>query len=459
MEYNKLYMGHWWLPGAEELKVPGNFIYDSKSQSYRLRLLEKLKGHDNKFHLFRDYSMIIGLAKDDESNKDFSFKLLDGFSTKIGPGSYYEVVVNEFLASPGTELTENIFFDSFYLKVTYLDEWFANSGFNISKHSETKFGYQLEYHQPEDILLYQSREFEIKGIFQATINYPLYTDLKAGQSAYILVQYKRPQNLTDIKKKALEIKNLFCLAIGLPLKFENFQLENRRISPYKFNFYQEDRNKNLARRNIRSFSMPINYKDHKLKLPQIFKSWFSLQENFVLPVLNYFSVVNDRRGFEEDQFLNLVIGIETYQRKKFPDFKNKRGSKFLKIRERVLLEIKNKNDHQWLSKHLKKTTPNTLKDRFHSVLDIYTVSLKDLIVDQKKFVDHVVETRHHLVHEEVESLHLVLKGGENLYIMNSILKIILEAIFLNELGFEHDSINQKLKKNQYNFQAFSDETF
>lgn len=109
MEYNKLYMGHWWLPGAEELKVPGNFIYDSKSQSYRLRLLEKLKGHDNKFHLFRDYSMIIGLAKDDESNKDFSFKLLDGFSTKIGPGSYYEVVVNEFLASPGTELTENIF--------------------------------------------------------------------------------------------------------------------------------------------------------------------------------------------------------------------------------------------------------------------------------------------------------------------------------------------------------------
>ncbi|MHA6280836.1 ApeA N-terminal domain 1-containing protein [Salinimicrobium sp. CAU 1759] len=461
MDIGNIYMGYWWLPEGQDNKVSGNFIYDSQSQTYRLHTIGKLKSNPNDLLTFNDQKMIIGLAKDEHSNKNFSFKLLDGFATKMGPDNYSEYVINSFLICPGEEFDSKLLFNRVHVKVTYLDEWFANSGFKINKYSEKKMGYQVQYHQPDDIILFESEELVIKGTFRANIHFPLYTDFKAGQSAFILLQFKVSKELEEIKKMAFLIKNFFCLAIGLPLRFENFQVENK-INGFpspRYTYYKEERNKNLIKRNIRSFGMPINFKNNKGKLPNILEIWFQLHDKFVLSVLNYFGFLNENRGFEEDKFLNLIIAIETYQRKKHPNFENKRGGKFLRNRERVLSKIKNKNDYQWLSKQLKDYVPKTLKDRLLFILDLHKGSLKDLVKNEKKFVDHVVETRHHLVHEDVESVHLVLKDGDNLSIMNSKLKVILEAIFLSGLGFESECINKKLKGNQYNFQAFDDSRF
>jgi len=453
MQETKTYIGYWWLPNDFENKFQGTLIFETNGDVVLNFLKDSTSIEFNKkFRTRIEIPVLFGLAKDESTNKEFSFKLLDSYVSysSISRLSYLKIKTNSILKSTRSEFGEDVRFNILRLKPENIDEWFNISGYNLDIEDDDTFSYKLTYKQPNEIELYKSSEFEIKVFFSASYGALIRSEFNSEQSVNINVHFNESKSHDELQEFSRKLRNFFTLAIGHPINILKTEytvvIKDEKFPNYNFKYYNKSKYKSTSKKLVNSNNMLFDFEMVKDSLQIVFNNWFEKYDELKFLMNNYFGSLYNEYKYVEDRFTDFVFSIEVYHRAKYGGFDLKEKS-YLEIRERVLGCVENNSDKQWLEAKLKKYTENKLESRLKNILELNEVSLSGLIENNELFLKQVVETRHYHVHSNVKDEEFVVKDVIELSRINKKLEIIIQAILMTELGFEQDVINKRLKTN------------
>lgn len=188
------------------------------------------------------------------------------------------------------------------------------------------------------------------------------------------------------------------------------------------------------------------------KVP-LFQNWF-LKYELLKPILNLYnsSIIYEKMP-TETIFLNIVQALETYHSRficnKKEDYKKRVENDILKDVPEKLKEA----HYEYLfdkTQQDKNTNYIILKSRLNDLMlanfDIifFNMSNKAFPYD---FVEKVVDTRHYFTHYSKSKENKIFKGKELLFAIE-ILRIVLSYYLLQELGFEKEFVEKKVREMQ-----------
>lgn len=448
----KAYIGYWWLPGNEKNSIPGTLTIHNNGD-YILQLLDTFKNGSVivNFRIIREFELIIGIAREEDSNYDYSFKLLNSIvvSNSLNKLTYYKLHASFILKSVSSELSGTLKFDTIILDPQFLNEWIDTSSFDLSYPNEQNnklHDFSLRYKQPEPIILFENQDFTLKLLTVISYKHPTNSQFNCSQSAFLKLEFLEQKSLTEIRETSKKIRNFFTLAIGTPIKMSRISVGWQNNKGVYFDYLWKDKFQNNFNNPIKthnSMQMLLGYDFLKDDVNQVFQNWFDKYDDLKFTINNFFGTLYNDFLYTEDKFLNYVFGLEVYHRTKYGGF-NHKNENYLKIRKDILDQIHNKRHIQWLESRLRKHTENSLKQRLEHLFEVHNQSLNGLVDDVEKFIDNVVETRHFHVHEKVKNKELVITDVIELSRMTKKLRVFIQAILMFELGFDHEVINKQL---------------
>ena len=460
MKEEKSYIGYWWLPDKEDEKISGTLTL-LQNGDYILQVLEEFSDLSLRFK--NDIELIIGIAREVGSSKDFSFKLIKSFTinNSINVLTYYKLAVSWVLKSSKLDKSSNLKFNVLKIVPQNLDTWFGINVFEtnfLNSNDEDKF--PLKFNKQEGVLLYKSEDFTIEVHLGYSYGFLKRTDFIAQQEAFIKIKFTESKEIIKLMEFSDKLRNFFSLAIGNPIKLKDFivvnDAESKNAANYYFYFkdsFRSNFNDSLSVNNQRQ--MLFGYDLIKKDTQEILRNWFKKYDKLKFTINNYFNSIYNDSHYTEDKFLNYVFAIEVYHRNQYDDFEL-RDENYLSFRKTILSKIDNTSQKQWLIARLNKYKENKLNNRLTYILDILKKCIEGLIDDNETFINQVVETRHYYVHENVRNQDIVIKEEEILLNINEKLKIILQALMLKEIGFEDEVIAKLLQNPLYNRMAFDD---
>lgn len=448
------YIGYWWLPNDFENKFQGTLIFETNGDVV-LNFLKDSTVTDfyKKFRTRTEIPVIFGLAKDESSNKEYSFKLLDSYVSYSSNGrlSYLKIKTLSVLKSTRSEFGEDVRFNILRLKPENIDEWFSVDGYNLESVDDGTFNFNLTYRQPDEITLFNSIDFEVKVFFAASYSSLMRSEFNSDQSVNINTHFKAAQTHEELKLFSRKLRNFFTLAIGRPINILQTEytkvLKDEKFPNFNFQYYNKSKYKNTSSKFLNPDRMLFDYEMVKTNTQNIFNNWFEKYDDLNFLINNYFGALYNEFIYEEDKFLNYTFGIEVYHRLRFKNFDLK-NENYLKIRNNVIKKIENSSDKQWLEARLNEHKENKLITRLENIFEQHNESLNGLEEDINLFIKKVVETRHYQVHSTVKKSEFVVKEVIELSKINRSLELIIQAILMHELGFKQVVINKRLKKNR-----------
>lgn len=449
----KTYVGYWWLPENDKNRIPGTLIIHDNGD-YILQILDAFKNGDEKvnFRIIREFELIIGIAREEGSNYDYSFKLLDSrvISNSLNKLTYCKLQASYLLKSIASEFSDTLKFDSVILEPQFLNQWVDINSFDLSYPDERDnklHDLLLHYKQPESIILFKNQGFTLKLFTSISYEFPINTHFSCNQSTFLKIEFFETKSLTEIRIISKKIRNFFTLAIGTPIRISKIRVGWQESNGILFDYQWKDKfqnNFNSSMKIHNSRHMLLSYNFLKDNVNQVFQNWFDKYDDLKFTINNFFGTLYNDFLYTEDKFLNYVFGLEVYHRTKYGGFDYKKED-YLKIRKEILDQIHDKRHVQWLESRLRKHTENSLKQRLMHLFEVHNRSLNGLVDDVEKFIDNIVETRHYHVHEKVKNEALVVTDVLELSRMTTKLRVIIQAILMFELGFENEIINKQLR--------------
>lgn len=458
----KTYIGYWWLPEDDENRIPGTLIMNDNGD-FILQIIETFSNGDveKKFRTHREFDLIIGIAREEGSNNDYSFKLLRSLviSNALNKLTYYKLHASYVLKSISSEFSDILKFDIVKLEPQYLNQWLDINSLNLSyskKRSDKLHDFILSHEQPEPITLFKNKDFILKLHTSISYGFPINAEFKCSQSAFLKIEFSQPKGLTEIREVSKKIRNFFTLAIGTPIKIDKISVGWQESEGVYFDYLWKDKFQNNFDSSMKihnSRHMLLSYNFLKDNVNLIFQNWFDKYDDLKFTINNFFSTLYNDFLYTEDKFLNYVFGLEVYHRTKHGGFDYKKES-YLQIREEILDKLEDKHHIQWLEARLNKHIENSLKQRLAHLFSIHSQSLNGLVEDAEAFINNVVETRHYYVHEKVLNEEFVISDVIALNRMKTKLRVIIQAILMHELGFENEVINKQLCSTFHNSLIF-----
>ncbi len=202
-----------------------------------------------------------------------------------------------------------------------------------------------------------------------------------------------------------------------------------------------------------TYSMPINreenllfvYNDIKVNFISIFKEWIRLSEDLKYLMEPYFILLYNQDQSIQNKFLNLIQIFEGLFRKYFFSLGLERPVEEFDQRKKVILEsIKDSKIRNWLKDKLKYSNEISLEFRLKRIVQYFEFLESILGQDIDNFCTDTAKIRNFLTHFDI-------KNEENYSMVNilyytNILKMIVDVILLQKIGFSKDQIVKILRE-------------
>ncbi len=431
--------GTWWLPGKESVK--GVLSFNEKDGLF----LEADSFFKNILH-----------------NLTTSFPIIHGEADK----KQY-TLINSYMVGPHGERTgykpaqalEGIHLNDIQEKIITgisfglddLEKWLNVTGFQqvIDK---TKKGVTIHYTNPVTIPFKINEAIDGSFIFTFDVKGKITREVKIIQEVHTEFVFTKTQ-LTY--QEALEHFSAFyqfqTFAIQhlpkiqfIKLLANQKDLQGRDIT---INFYF------AAREAEQSFTGNyLFYRDELTNFEKIISRWFTLIKQIGPSLKILFETYFPDTWFNENSFLNQCQALETLHRTLYP-VSNQESKLFKERRDKVLLQVKDTEDQNWLKDKLMFAGEPTLKERLDFVLtkiaDIPSVSRLKLNAD---FTTKVVHNRNYYTHYGKKKKTVV--DGKELTRLTVRTKFILILMLLHELGFEHSFMETQIQNGRFSNWAF-----
>ena len=416
------YEGIWWLPESSNYKIQGTLKFDPV-RGARLEVKFPFPNKEFKIVLGTINGMPITLYKFCKHRQFTTIVEVD----VIFIGIYFEK-------------EEDIIFNSISVNYSNLEEWTGIDVFQIEKlENELKITYK-----PPQRIKAQINDFTICLDYELKRQVDRKKEITLKHTAFIKIEPNNPLNFNNYLKILNNLQNFLSFAMKKPvypllikgksekLKFElpktmsvNLKKGTTTKSEDKVPIYldiyiymQLPYVINIEDTNL-NFSIPyflFNLEDIRKNFEIYLRNWFSKSESLKRIHNLYFETLYSPYINIESAFLNLVYALEAYHRVR-------KGGK-LSLGKRI-------------------------EDILGEVKDILEQTEKDILKrtenNEIEFIKDLVNTRNFLVHY-LKKYEEKAKKGEELSKLTKKIKILLEIIFLKELGMDDECIISLIRR-------------
>lgn len=350
---------------------------------------------------------------------------------------------------------EDIFFNRLHVHLTNLDEWVSISGIDI-KYEDEGNDFNIEYIHPKPIKLAEFEDFRLFLEFSVTPP-PISTlnEINIKQTTYILFESKTEKHFNNYRDLIFLMQIFLGFATSEPVYPLRIMGENKSIKlfekdgiscnkPIDIIFQLSDFG--TIQKKIFPFDMLFNFNDINDKIEKCIYNWLNKEKKLRAVYELYFFTIMNPQIYLENKFLSLAFALEAYVRKKM------RTSELLKEEHRkrikyIIDSIEKEDIKIWTEKKLVYSNELTLREKIYKIFEKFSGLADRLIPDWPDFAKQVADTRNYYVHREKPKNRKIVKGQE-LFILTERLKMLIEIILLNEIGFSNKDIVNLITRNR-----------
>jgi len=464
------YKGFWWLPETPDVDIPGMLRFTPDNGIF-LELQGVLHGGDDHlFHppIFKDESVILGVTS---QGKEVSLINCVQIKGTVGAGWNY-------LATPETAYhitrayvdvhfpsIEEVEFDEFMVDYTYLNEWMDQNPFQVDRRGISEIS--LMYKAPE-VIRVNYEGYNISFMVSGPVTKrPSIGKITISQDVRVKIAcIVGNKNQEDFSLIIRRMQDFLTLGVGeavFPKDIEascsaNKQvLDNGRVYKPPVQVYYALPWRPKLSRKIYAGEMIFTLKTINDRIGFYLTNWLTKSEE-LKPVLDiYFSMLYRENIYSEFRFLGLAQAIETYHRRKYDgkyqeddEYLSGMYSQFLKC---LPLDLDKSFRQSLIEGKLRYAHEYSLRKRLTDLTRHFGNNLpfRFLIIpnERNKFVDDVCNTRNYFTHYNQLLSSKAAKTGQELYELSNKIRALLDALLLEEIGFERIQIGEMIRKNGY----------
>jgi ApeA N-terminal domain 1 len=436
---------HWWLPGSPDKSVFGTLTF-TRREGATLSLADALPGTGDEL----ETDIIVG-----QTAGGAYATLLHAIRTAAPlfrltptfPCSYHAPLL---ITGAAFDSQAYMRFSLLQIRFPELKPWAGKHGFEIEA-SELFAGrdcpaVQINYRTPpRQVLLSDTDGLDISlGFFPLLRNDRERATVR--QDVYLEVRQASRNTLTDYMQTATRFEHFLTLATGSLVRTGSIKAIVRpeetaaAASPILVDIlYQPIRNaprRNRPRADEALFTLP----DIAGREEECFRNWFA-KADWLDPVCAlYFGTLYNPSRYLDLNFLSLVQAVEAYHRRASDETDKPAGEHEARLKE--ILDAAPAAHRDWLGEKLRYSNELSLRGRLKLLFAHFSYLLDDgLIPDRKATINAIYENRNYLTHYDA-----ALKGraatGARLLFMVEVLKLLLQACFLRELGLPDAKIKE-----------------
>jgi len=457
MEEKVEFEGYWWIPENRENKHFGKLI--KENNEYHLHLYGSF--HDNPMNE-SDLNVIHG---ESSNGKEISlmgniYRSTHGSIPGIPQKKYKTRLV--FIGKLYNSLNE-IAFNKYVVRYTYLTEWINISGFKV-EYNPKATEFNITYKHPEiieskpitDFILII--DFDLQGP-----TFPILNNVIISQGCAFIFKFEEEKDIKSFFSLNSLIEDFLSLAIGQPIfqkSIEGFSPDNvRKIHDTEINdpvqiILPSKSTENTSEKTIDIRDMVFQYKSIRDNIEIFLRHWIEKSKELKLIYNLYFHIVY-KSGISIDNKLNILLKIIEIYHRKFINNKEMDEKEYKKM----IKEIQEALPEKYLDWFNRKISfignQPSLSIRLHDILEKYSFITDELIEDRNDFVNKAKRIRNYFTHftgnekDEPDVIDIVQITRK--------LNIIVESIFLREIGFD-DDMNKKIVMRQWNLKYNRDFT-
>jgi hypothetical protein len=467
--------GFWWLPETPGNTVPGELIYkpdDGISLYLHNDLFASIDDFSQTNVFFQNVPIILGMTL---NGKQISLLYCTQFDPFVDQVIVTIVPTNTFnirFAFIGVHFSSpsNAKFLSINIAFSHLDEWMAQRPYKIIRSNKKRKMQEInkltiQYNKTKPISVMVDEycvSFKNSG---PNIHRPSIGELVLSQKSWAIIKANsNPKGIEELIQISKHIQNFLTLGVGepvYPLEMVGFCEENKQVFNGEKIYYPPVQIvyrrpwKGIHPKRILSSQMIFTLETIRNQLMKYLNRWFKKDET-LKPVINiYFALLYRSQTFLEFQLIGLAQAIETYHRQVFGG-KYQSDDLFLnelypKLVKAVPPDLDDGFKQALKEGKLRYANEYSLRKRLHELTNHVSeiVPLHFLIDNsaRRSFVKRVVKTRNYLIHFNQELEHEVDTTAEGLLELVEKLKVLMNVLLLEEVGFTDDQITQMIKNN------------
>lgn len=418
MKNSDSYIGVWWEAQKPEKKIQGSLTFNNSSEA----TFFTIDSFDKKERIrFQNYSLIIGLASNSLGKESLFF--------------LYEVIQKNYTSG---RLTKKIYrvskclvgrmgrkdpvekFDTLYLSSNTWRNFITESGLKISDVDNTeRIELQIQYLQPDPILLFKDDNFRIAIFFRSFQNFGI-KDIGLYVEPSLTLKFNNDVDLKKLISYRTKLERLIMVLFERQHTFKRNYIESK-----------DDCELNLIenRRELdNNGKIEIGYSDFKDNFSSYYVQWEKIYISFELPIKTFFFAYTDYKMDINSQFLNYVFALEQFHKKLFGEVKEERPIKNKPLYESALQKLEGDDKvKNWFVGLFRRKKNISFKSRLKALID--KIEFDGISPDN---MGRIESTRHYLVHLDEKHRETALKG-EEVYRINDKLVSLMFKLLKKEL--------------------------
>jgi len=450
MDQTVKYRGEWWLPGSD-VRWPGTFVYQPES-GVEVDLAALRYGPEFPGSL-DPYARVYGQTVTGQAVT--LADVIQSKTTLTVPGGV-QATLSPWRAFVGAwfEPEEEIAFDRLFLRLGTLNEWTGITGISMTQDSQRSL--KVDYEVPERRLIASTGDIELTLSFgyKLTPSGMPTTSVGIDHWAQIELTSPRPTSYETLDDLVRRIRDFFMFVsrdrVSLSSLSAYPEIDIRRGDSttrerkeidilYRADAILDPRRRAPLARNF-LFTLPENGPPGEDRLSR----WLALGEDLG-PVFDLYLVsLYQPRIFAELQFLSLAQAAESLHSRRF-------DTKTLPKEEhrahlRAVLAAAPASSREWAGVRLADANRKSFRVALAELVETLPADLKSRLDDIEHFTEKVRVTRNYLTHWS-EHLRQRAASGATLIALTTLLRCILEALILLELGFDSAEVDALLARN------------
>ena len=431
------YYGQWWLPEKPENKVSGKLNFEcGKSPTL------SLYGIFGNAYETNFCDIILGDSFGVEITLVSCFpsgvSILRRNSKEYKESEYH---VSFFCTGFHFSKRQEITFRKISAKYSHLRDWLGPSIFSFSDHKDVDQEHIVTIKKPsgKEVVL-DGIKLRIGGSVDQS--YGLYHD-SSLRSASVQIEATAEMHLDNLFLILSHIRNFISLATGERVSFLTLRGEKTDLKPYGGIeiFSRQTLGEKGSRDKFAFNPVPVAYKEISEQLGSYIENWFKMIRKLE-PVYQLFFGNLYRNEYPVNEFLGYVQAIEAYHCRTFentiinPNLFAKSKEHFLRIVDELPMECA--NDFKTKVEYM---NTKSLRSRLKELLNKYNYLSEMIAENPESFIGQVVDTRNYFTHYDPKS-EAEVTDTDRIFFMKDGLKLLLIAIFLDEIGFKEAQIKQ-----------------
>jgi len=455
--------GEWWLPENPEKRFYGTLTFNQASGAV-LELDGAFTDDPDNSELFNPH--IVNGTSSTGIDITLCNCLGKGLSVYWGGQSISKLHAHDVYIGVHFKKEDEIKFRSVRVIYSQLDTWLGISGFK-TKRRKTKRGKDeivIRYTLPESVTAFISNELQLSIDYGSSFSPYAWREADLKQSCgatFLPVEKLAFEEYRDIIRQFQNFLSLATTTYVYPMRIEgtpdiDFYKDSDKVTVGNYTYaqpveilYQLARSPQTDRMSY-STDYLFTFKSISNRFGKYLQSWFGKYE-LLKPVHQlYFGTLYNPTMYLDQKFLAFIQALEAYHRRtigncELPNEKHKE-------RIKQILDSVTTKYMEWLKAKLDYSNEPSLRKRLKELLKSNEALTSQLTSSGKQFINDVCNTRNYLIHYDLELEDKAAKG-EELHNLTQKLKVLIEACFLKQLGFNSQKVT-KILSNYYRRYSF-----